>query len=516
MTPPYHVTTVEAELARRRRRLRPITIAAALLVALVLIVLLAGIWNGIGLLRESTTRYEDIRQHFKYGSIGTEPESGIPFKLWKALPHLFPEAFDNRNDYAAFGFLYESVDGRTRDLPIGISKRRFRGVDLVWFNCAVCHTGTYQAGPKEPEQVVLGMPSNNLRLHAFIEFILSVATDERLAPDRVFDAIEQSQESLGWLEKAFWRFLVLPTVREALLVRHARLSPLLAKQPPWGPGRVDTFNPYKLIQMGIPIDELGEEEIIGASDFPSIFLQGPRDGLQLHWDGNNASLQERNLSAAIGAGVTPETVDHPSIERVADWLKTLPPPPSPHQPGPEAARRGLQSFMENCALCHGYRDEDRYVFEGSQLGLVDDISAIRTDPGRLNSYTQAFRDRQLAELFAGTPYQFKHFQKTNGYANMPLDGLWLRAPYLHNGSVPTLADLLKPADDRPEAFIRGMDVIDRENGGFQAPACEAGMPLEEGFCYDTTQPGNRRGGHEYGTALEANERNDLLEYLKTF
>ena len=39
----------------------------------------------------------------------------------------------------------------------------------------------------------------------------------------------------------------------------------------------------------------------------------------------------------------------------------------------------------------------------------------------------------------GKPWKFSHFRKTKGYANMPLDGVWLRAPYLHNGSVPTLA-----------------------------------------------------------------------------
>src|SRR5262245_39382226 len=83
-----------------------------------------------------------------------------------------------------------------------------------------------------------------------------------------------------------------------------------------------------------------------------------------------------------------------------------------------------------------------------------------TAPGRVDSYTEAFRQRQLAELFAGTPFQFKHFVKTNGYANMPLDALWLRGSYLHNGSVPTLRDLLAPPAERPSAFVRGIDIVD--------------------------------------------------------
>ena len=59
----------------------------------------------------------------------------------------------------------------------------------------------------------------------------------------------------------------------------------------------------------------------------------------------------------------------------------------------------------------------------------------------------------------GKPWRFSHFRKTNGYANMPLDGLWLRAPYLHNGSVPTLRALLFP-EERPAVFYRGYDVYD--------------------------------------------------------
>ena len=59
----------------------------------------------------------------------------------------------------------------------------------------------------------------------------------------------------------------------------------------------------------------------------------------------------------------------------------------------------------------------------------------------------------------GRPWRFSHFRKTNGYAGMPLDGIWLRAPYLHNGSVPTLRALLF-LDERPARFYRAYDVYD--------------------------------------------------------
>ena len=72
----------------------------------------------------------------------------------------------------------------------------------------------------------------------------------------------------------------------------------------------------------------------------------------------------------------------------------------------------------------------------------------------------------------GYPWQFTHFRKTNGYSNMPLDGIWLRAPYLHNGSVPTLRALMFP-DERPAVFFRGYDVYDWDNGGFVSTGPDA-------------------------------------------
>ena len=153
--------------------------------------------------------------------------------------------------------------------------------------------------------------------------------------------------------------------------------------------------------------------------------------------------------------------------------------------------------------------------KGRELGKVEPIAGLGTDRARLDSYTEAFRARQLEELFAGTPYQFKNFKKTDGYANLPLDGLWLRGPYLHNGSVPTLAALLQAPEQRPKAFIRGRDVPDPA-GGFAAPDCDPAQPPANGYCFDTTLPGNGSGGHAYGVDLAEAEKADLLAYLLTF
>jgi hypothetical protein len=106
---------------------------------------------------------------------------------------------------------------------------------------------------------------------------------------------------------------------------------------------------------------------------------------------------------------------------------------------------------------------------------------------------------------------------------MPLDGLWLRAPYLHNGSVPTLRDLLEPSAKRPVRFFRGYDVFDPVKVGFRGDVGE-----ENGrkyFRFDTRLPdgklipGNGNYGHDgprYGTLLPAADKDAIVEYLKTF
>jgi hypothetical protein len=112
----------------------------------------------------------------------------------------------------------------------------------------------------------------------------------------------------------------------------------------------------------------------------------------------------------------------------------------------------------------------------------------------------------------------------DGYNPPFLDGVWLRAPYLHNGSVPTLRDLLTPPEQRPKLFWRGYDVYDPVNVGFFAPGpAVAGreptrMESEArrvGMKHDTSRRANSNQGHAFGTDLPAAEKDALLEYLKT-
>lgn len=98
--------------------------------------------------------------------------------------------------------------------------------------------------------------------------------------------------------------------------------------------------------------------------------------------------------------------------------------------------------------------------------------------------------------------------QTAQYRARPLNGIWATGPFLHNGSVPTLADLLRPASERPAQFIVNNGIFDPVRVGFVSE-------VDGGFVLDTSLPGNTNKGHEYGVDLSEAEHRALLEYLKS-
>jgi hypothetical protein len=323
--------------------------------------------------------------------------------------------------------------------------------------------------------------------------------------------MQDDGEHLGLLD----RYLVYPVatwlMRERLLMLAGRFD-WADRQHDWGPGRVDTFNAAKVL-FNFRMNELPAEELDGPADFPAIWNQQPRQGMQLHWDGNNTAVEERNKSAAFGTGATPPTLDRAAIARIEDWLLTASAPKYPFAIDSQLAERGSQVYTQYCATCHGASATD---FSGEFVGKVTPLTEIGTDRRRLDTYTYDLAVTQ-STLYAGYDWRFSHFRKTFGYANMPLDGAWLRAPYLHNGSVPTLRDLLEPSGQRPKVFYRGDDVYEATRMGFRSS--EQAANGRAFFRYDTASPGNSNSGHEgerYGTELPPRDKDALVEYLKTF
>lgn len=111
--------------------------------------------------------------------------------------------------------------------------------------------------------------------------------------------------------------------------------------------------------------------------------------------------------------------------------------------------------------------------------------------------------------------------KTAGYQSPPLDGVWATAPYLHNGSVPTLYDMLN-SKSRPKIFTRSFrtdeSAYDKKKIGWRIETFDSAPNWDNAWearrIYDTTQPGRGNGGHTYGDSLTDPQRWAIIEYLK--
>jgi hypothetical protein len=98
------------------------------------------------------------------------------------------------------------------------------------------------------------------------------------------------------------------------------------------------------------------------------------------------------------------------------------------------------------------------------------------------------------------------------YKGRPLQGVWATAPFLHNGSVPNLWEMLLPAAERSKTFYLGTREFDPDKVGYNTAES-----ADNSFEFDTGLPGNSNSGHDYGNArLTPDDRKALVEYMKTF
>jgi len=492
-------------LAWRGRNAAGGTSGSGTVVAIIASLLAAGIfgWGAFHWLMEPVLpQFASDEDYFKYGSIGNDGASGIPYPIWIAMPDVCARHLPRPQGYPALGFLYERGRNPAVDTPIGFSRARV-GVERVAINCAVCHTVRARMAADAEPQLYVGAAANTVDVLGYLRFISRCAADERFTADDLIPAMA-AKVKLSWLDKMTYRFVLIPFVRKRLLEQGESLA-WAQRRPAWGPGRIDPFNPVKFGML-----HLADDETIGNSDMQAVWNLNARERIRphapLHWDGLNNSVREVVISSALGDGTVAREFKLPAMERIERFLRALPPPPSPHRPDAAAVERGKAVFAVNCAECH--------AADGRRTLTVIPVTEVGTDVNRSHMWTELARDT-YNNFREGRDWGFKSFRKISGYVAEPLGGLWLNGPYLHNGSVPTLRDLLEPPAQRPVAFVRGLDVVDARNGGFLAPTCDPREPPPEGFCFDTRLVGNSNDGHVYGTALPASDKSDLLAYLLT-
>jgi mono/diheme cytochrome c family protein len=196
------------------------------------------------------------------------------------------------------------------------------------------------------------------------------------------------------------------------------------------------------------------------------------------------------------------------------WIESLEPPKYPYPIDREAADAGRVVFERNCSDCHGtYGPGGRYPEKNVPIDVVG------TDDARFKALTVDGR-RRYGESWFARKGKLPVIVDPAGYVAPPLDGVWATAPYLHNGSVPTLSELLS-SDKRPTVWTRTADGYDTERVGLEAtrldevPADVRGDIRGRRHYFDTRLPGKSAAGHTFPDALDAGQKRAVLEYLKT-
>jgi hypothetical protein len=455
---------------------------------------------------------------FKYGAIGNEAADGIPLKIWSVLPDVCPALLRGRREagYKAFGFTYEpDREGRERATPIGLSRTRLGlaplEIEVLAINCATCHVQTYRLPGETGTRIFTGGASNRLDAQGYTRFLAACAESDGFETDTVMSAIVKRYPETGLAERLMFRHLVVPVTRSLLRERLGTRFHWTWSRPDWGPGRLSPFNPVKFDYLRQPLDEtIDHSDVMPAWNVTR--KQQLRSPTPWHWDGLSWDLREVVVNSALGDGVTRFGYREQTIDRLMRYLQSLESPKAPIDVDPLLRAEGERIFERECANCHAPT--------GERVMTIIPRAEIGTDPGRLDMWTPrsaaAYNNYDKGGTGPAFPWTFEHFQKHDGYLAQPLDGIWLTGPYLHNGSVPTLDDLLKPARERQRAFERGGEEIDFAKGGYLAAACSPKAYRSAGkFCFDTSRPGNSNAGHEYGTTLSAADRAALVHFLLT-
>jgi hypothetical protein len=193
---------------------------------------------------------------------------------------------------------------------------------------------------------------------------------------------------------------------------------------------------------------------------------------------------------------------------VLAYIRSLQPPPYPKTVNKDLAEKGKKIFNNTCSGCHG-----TYGAEGAYPNLLIAGPEIKTDSLLFMSNQQAkpFVEWFNTSWFAQEPNAAR-LVPGNGYVAPPLDGVWITAPYLHNGSVPTIEAVLN-SRLRPTYWTRNFDKpeYDYEHLGWKYQVLEQ---ADGRNAYNTTLPGYGNYGHYFGDKLSDEERKSVIEYLK--
>jgi hypothetical protein len=487
------------------------------------------------------------------------------------------ELFNSASNTDRVGLLVADTDPKNNPdgLPIGVTKTvvpsgQFKGV-YAGLTCATCHTGQIQYRGKQIR--IEGGAANRFDLITWLRSLSAALEATRTDPARYQRMLERVR-SRGPVDEADLRQRL---ERDAADLRAIVTNQIVVPSPP-GPGRLDAlteiWNMLAAIRANIP-----ENTFPNLAPVKPPFVWNAPQSAWIQWRGVIDNPLSRNFGQALGVfakydlrSASPDletTVDVHGIVAIERLLRRLAPPKWPEeilgQLDQLKVKQGAQLYAENCVECHttypyrwsapakeGKRFIENAIVPLTIIGTESQFRGPSVDP------LPTALTRQLAPLFGGREvipgidfiaffqprmvgkaikeggYTAEELVAMNGFVNFgdeprskppaglnykagPRDGVWATGPFLHNGSVPNLYEMLLPAAQRSKTFYVGRE-FDPVKVGIDTSGKSGG------FLFDTSLVGNSNAGHSFesgsgpgiiGRELTDTERYAIIEYIKS-
>lgn len=483
----------------------------------------------------------------------------MPMSWFKALRHADGSRFAER--LSRYGFLANA--NSVSKLPVGFSSAGASGSEVVGLTCAACHTREIEV--EGASYRIDGGPA----LIDFQSFLsdLDAAVTHAVQDASAFDAF--ASEVLSGGDAA-----AKAELRQTLSDWHTRNSMWIRQSlqgVTWGLGRLDAvamiMNRVTGLGLGEPPHFLIADNIKPADApvrYPFLWNAGHQDRTQ--WSGfapnhNKQAALVRNIGQVLGVFgdyrprkngnpqtlgvdfITGNSTNITGLFALEGLMRNIGPPRWPWAIDQALADKGEEIYRNTCDRCHAMSPgmppwltqvmdagtdtrQLTLLQRPADPGVLIDVAVPMLqvpplkkgdralDVVRVSALGTAIRPPPPTAAGAKEKQALPEIDTppAPGYEARVLHGIWAAAPYLHNGSVPTLADLLEPAAKRPQSFQVG-PIYDRDRVGLAVEQRRNEATLATTDCSDRSS-GNSRCGHVWGTDLPDEDKRALLEYLK--
>jgi hypothetical protein len=425
----------------------------------------------------SKQRTGDAKAGFIYLTTGDYLRSGIPLSF-------FTMGFGKNT------INYLNRDGNNKDIPYDYTVVNApNGEPVVAPNCMQCHAQVFDG------KLIMGLGNST------IDFTHGEKLDPKnaIAAEKLFKNLDPKKYEAS---EPFLRVVKGIGGQLHTKVRGVntadRLAALLASHR----------DPKTFRWSDQPLLEVSDEVI--PTDVPAWWMLKKKNAMFYNGFGRGdfgRFLMASNLLTVNDTSESREVDAH--FNDVLAYINSIQPPAYPNPVNKKLVKRGGILFVQYCSKCHG-----SYGNGGKYPNLLIPESDIKTDSLLYKSNYQSYQfvDWFNNSWFAMGDHPAK-LEPFNGYIAPPLDGIWITAPYLHNGSVPDLETLLN-SKERPTYWSRDFDHPEYDYGklGWKYSVKDSAQGTT---IYNTTLRGYGNYGHTYGDKLSSRERKAIIEYLKT-